>query len=280
MLRKRSPASAGAAIVLVLSVGILSMAACASGAHDPSTEGRPDYRYVILERRAGAQPSEMSDGSIQPPAMTESDWERILGDIYVRPRASFFSMGKGDWEPVPAFVETDRRYLAKSLSEVFVKARPEEIALFYLSHGREPGVIEITSGGWYLHDSQIRLIMANYRQAVTMAFIEEKIRIDPLSPAGHSFYDIVPRPHQALHRGPGPIDMLFPQVPELVIDERAFSSGSAERMPAGAGRISGGPLDHDAHLENRLRTLEQLRQQGLVTEEEYHRKRQQLLDEL
>ena len=272
--------SAGAAIVLVMSVGILSMDACARGVHDPRIDRQPDDRYVILERRAGAQPPEMSDGSGYRTAIAESSWERILGEIYVRPRRSFFSIAKGDSEPVPAFIENDRHYLAKSLSEAFLKAGPQEIALFYLSHGRESGVIEITSGGWYLRDSQIRLIMANYRQAVTMGFIEEKIRIDPLRPAGHSFYDIVPRPHQVLQSGRGSIDRLFPQVPELVIDYRAFPSGPAEGMPAGAGQTSEGTLDHDRQLENRLRMLEQLREQGLVTDEEYHRKRQQLLDEL
>ena len=263
-----------------MSMGILSMDACARGAHDPRIDRQPDHRYVILERRAGAQPPEMSDGSVYRPGIAESTWEGILGDIYVRPRKSFFSLGKGDSELVPAFIEDDRHYLAKSLSEAFLKAGPQEIALFYLSHSRESGVTEITSGGWYFRDSQIRLIIANYRQAVTMAFIEQKIRIDPLSPAGHSFYDIVPRPHQVLQPGRGSTNMLFPQVPELVIDFRAFPSGLTDSMPAGEGRISEGALDHDRQLENRLRTLEQLRKQGLVTDEEYHRKRQQLLDEL
>jgi hypothetical protein len=263
-----------------MSVGIFSMDACARGAHDPRIDRQPDHRYVILERRAEAQPSEMPDGSAHRPAIAESSWERILADIYVRPLKSFFSMSKGDSEPVPAFTADDRHYLAKSLSEALVKAGPQEAALFYLSHSREPSVTEITSGGWFIRDSQIRLIMANYRQAVTMAFIEEKIRIDPLRPAGHSFYDIIPQPHQVLQSGRGSINTLFPQVPELVIDYGAFPSGSAESMSAGAGRISEGTPDHDRQLENRLRTLEQLRKQGLVTDEEYHRKRQQLLDEL
>ena len=280
VLSKRPAFSARGAIVLVMSMGILSMDACARGAHDPRIDEQPNHRYVILERRAGAQPPEMSDGSVYRPPIAESSWERILGDIYVRPRKSFFSMGKGDSELVPAFIEDDRHYLAKSLSEAFLKAGPQEIALFYLSHGRESGVTEITSGGWYLRDSQIRLIMANYRQAVTMAFIEQKIRIDPLRSAGHSFYDIVPLPHQVLQTGRGSLNMLFPKVPELIIDSRAFPSHAAESMPAGEGRISEGTLDYDRQLENRLRTLDQLRKQGLITNEEYHRKRQQLLDEL
>jgi hypothetical protein len=263
-----------------MSIGILNMNACARGAHDPRIDGKPDHRYVILERRAGAQPPEMSDGSVYRPGIAESDWERILGDIYVRPRKSFFCIRTGDSEPVPAFTQDDRHYLAKSLSEAFLKAGPQEIALFYLSHSRESGVTEITSGGWYLRDSTIRLIMPNFRQAVTMAFIEDKIRVDPLIPAGHSFYDIVPRPHQVLQTGPASINMLFPQVLELVIDSRAVPSGPADSMPVGEGRISEGTLKHDRPLENRLWTLEQLRKQGLITDEEYHRKRQQLLDEL
>lgn len=280
MLKKRPSAGVRTAIALVMSIGILNMDACARGAHDPRIAGKPDHRYVILNRRAGAQPPEMSDGSVYRPGIAESNWERILGHIYVRPRKSFFSMATGDSEPVPAFTQDDRHYLAKSLSEAFLKAGPQEIALFYLSHSRESGVTEITSGGWYLRDSTIRLIMPNYRQAVTMAFIEEKIRVDPLRPAGHSFYDIVPRPHQVLQAGPASINMLFPQVPELVIDSRAFPSGPADSMPVGEGRISEGTLKHDRPLENRLLTLEQLRKQGLITDEEYHRKRQQLLDEL
>lgn len=254
------------------------MDACAGGAADPRIGQGPDHRYVILERRAGAP--ETSDSSAYRPAIAESGWERILGDIYVRPRKSLFSISYADSNPVPAFMEHDRHYLARSLSEAFRKIGPQEIALFYLTHSRESGVTEITSGGWYVRDSHICLIMANYRQAVTMAFIEEKIRIDPLRPAGRSFYEIVPRPQQVLHSGRGSIKTLFPQVPELVINYAALAPGSAENMSAGAGRISEDTLDHGGQLENRLRTLEQLRKEGLVTDEEYHWKRQQLLDEL
>ena len=256
------------------------MDACARGAHDPRIDGQPDHRYVILERRQGAQPREMSDGSVHRGGIAESSWERILGDIYVRPRKSFFSMGTGDSELVPAFVEDDRHYLAKSLSEAFLKAGPQEIVLFYISRSREPGVTEITSGGWCIRDSQIHLIMANYRQAVSMAFIEEKIRIDPLRPAGHTFYDIVPRAHQILRSGRGSINMIFPEAPELVIDYHALASGFPESTPAGNARVSEDTLDHGRQLEDRLRSLEHLRKQGLITDEEYHHKRQQLLDEL
>jgi Short C-terminal domain len=179
--------------------------------------------------------------------------------------------------PTEAFGEEERRYLAPLLATAFAKARRDEWVVFYLSHPREqrggPGVREVTSGGFFVEGEQLHFLLANYRYTVSMSSIQEDIREDPLRPAGEGFYELLPSQNQSV-RSVKTWDLTEPvraRSLELVLNYQALLSSSDERIPK---------PERTPSLEERLRTLDRLYREGLITEEEYRLKRQRLLDEL
>jgi hypothetical protein len=107
-----------------------------------------------------------------------------------------------------------------------------------------------------------------------MAFIQQRIRSNPLRAAGDGFYEFVPQPYQLLRSEHGwdRSRLLAAQDSELIIDYRSALSGSSDPQAT--------QKEEWNRLEERLRVLERLREQGLITEEEYRQKRAALLERL
>ncbi len=246
-------------------------------------------QVVRLEARYGQGQSHGYDGAVMPfdhpTAFNRIEMETILRGLRVQLRKSFLTLGAAESGPKEAFTESERRSFAPVLVEAFAKARPDEWVVFFLSHPRGgetdhrggPGVTEVTSGGFLVEGRQLHFLLANYRSAVSMPLILARMRDDPLRPAGEVFYELVPGAHQTVRQFDSikstwdPIKSFRAGLSELAIDYQAARILSDESMRAPDG-------GHSA--EERLRALQRLRDQGLVTEEEYRLKRQKLLDEL
>lgn len=63
----------------------------------------------------------------------------------------------------PAFTEKETGMLAPILSAALAKATPEEIVAFYETKPSSGIRREVTSGGLFVHDDELHLILANYR---------------------------------------------------------------------------------------------------------------------
>lgn len=248
----------------------------------------PDH-FVRLEARYGHGQGYGYDGAsmpfTHPVAFSQSDVEKILKGIRLQLRKGLLTIGAKETGPKEAFTESERRYLANSLAEAFARARPDEWVVFFLSRprGQEPDqrggpvVTEVTSGGFYADGAQLRLVLANYRYAVSMPLLLEQIREDPLRPAGEEFYELFAGPHQTVRR----LDTINTKwdltkpvrahLSEMTIEYQAVLAFPDEPVLAPDGR---------PFVEERLRALQRLRDQGLITEEEYRDKRKKLLDEL
>ncbi len=226
-----------------------------------------DDRYVKLQVRYDDVPKDRPIRFTHPLRLQEEDWTAVLDGIHVRPRQRIPLPGLPTKEPVPAFADAEGRYLARQFSRAFAQAGSDQWVVFLLSDRREGAVTEMTSGGLYVEDSVVHLLLVNYRQPVSMAHIAQATRADPLKPIGESFYDVVPGPHQTLrsdghwHLGAG-----FTQnVIEVAIDYRALLTASGESSVS---------------LEARFQTLQRLHEQGLITDEEYYATRRRLLEAL
>lgn len=275
---------------LVLVIGIMALVLASTavyGCARPFLYSRTTHegkdRYVKLGARYGYGQNGVAPRFAHPVTLSETEWAGILDEVYVKPRKSFLSTGSERAGPSLAFNENDRRYLARYLAEAFLKARPDELVVFYLSQPREPGVTEIASGGLFVEGRQIHLVIANYRQPVSMSFIEQRIWNDPLRPVGDTLYDIIPQSYQTLRTGRlwDLTQSLFGQVSELIIDHRASLAFPHETSATSGPVRLESRTDHEegTKLEDQLRTLQRLREQGLITEEEYRLKRQSLLDQ-
>jgi hypothetical protein len=119
---------------------------------------------------------------------------------------------------------------------------------------------------------------------VTVPLLQQQIRDRPLRPKGESFYEFVPGVKQSMATEhtwdlPKPLMAKFREL--LVETNELFSPVAGSRLegepPKAATTNNGEPV---TSLEERLRTLDRLFSQELITEEEYKLKRQQLLDQL
>ncbi len=241
-------------------------------------------RYVRLEARYGHGQEGQALRFTHPLTLSEGDWARILASTYVKPKGWLLSLGSTGVAPSQAFDGRDRTYLAERLASAFSRARPDEWVVFYLSHPREAEVDEITSGGFFVVEGQVHLVLANYRQPVSMSFVRREIWNDPLRPSGKTYYEVVPQEYQTVETYvrwyPNKPLLAFPS--ELLIDYVASLNISQDKNTT----TSPGATDRNIHnshtspTEDRLRSLGRLHDEGLITDEEYQAKRAKLLDEL
>ncbi len=236
------------------------------------TINEDEGRYVRFQARYGAGQDGVASKFAHPVALGEPEWAHLLDHIVIQEQKKLLALGAAQPAPRCAFDEDEKRYLAKHLAEGFQKARPDEWVVFYLSHPREPGVVEIDSGGFFIEEGRLHLIVANYRQPVSMAFIREQVWNDPLRPAGDSFYDVIPQSYQVLQtvRRKDLTQSLLKQVSDLSIDYSAQLNDDV----SGDGEAVGGSI------EERLRILKRLRDRGLISEEQFRIKQARLLERL
>ena len=253
-------------------VETIALSSCSQPYLFMRTINEEESRYVRFQARYGEGQDGVALKFAHPVALGEPEWAHLLEDIVIQEQKTLLAFGATRSAPRPAFDEDEKRYLAKHLAEGFQKARPDEWVVFYLSHPREPGVVEIDSGGFFVAGERLHLIVANYRQPVSMAFIREQIWNDPLRPAGDSYYNVIPQDHQTLQtvRRKDLTQSLLKQVSELSIDYSA-------QLNAG---VSGDGEAVGSSIEDRLRILKRLRDRGLISEEQFRMRQERLLERL
>ncbi len=236
------------------------------------TINEEESRYVRFQARYGDGQDGVALKFAHPVVLGESEWAHLLDHIFIQEQKRLLALGVAHPAPRSAFDEDEKQYLAKHLAAGFQKARPDEWVVFYLSHPREPGIVEIDSGGFFVEGERLHLIVANYRKPVSMAFIREQIWNDPLRPAGDSFYDVIPQGNQTLQtvRRKDLTQSLMKQVSDLTIDYSAQLHDDV----GGNGDAIGGSI------EERLRILKRLRDRGLISEEQFRIKQERLLERL
>ncbi len=242
-----------------------------------------------LVRLQPAPPREGQAPFTHPFLLSAEEWKVILKSIHVQRQNQGFLLFTSKDPVEPAFTDDEVEYLSATLSRVFGQASPNERVVFALSRHQPANLTEVTSGGWFVNGPSLHLILANYRYAVTMPSVLELLWRDPLWTNAGPFYDLVPGDHQTVAAGEDPVRRLFSlSLPTLSIEYKqllmaeAVSSPSAQKNPA-ASQMSPPPSQTSPStlsLEERLQTLKRLKEQGLITDEEYRAKKQQLLDRL
>ena len=186
-----------------------------------------------------------------------------------------------------AFTEEEITYLSETLSKAFAQAQPNEWVVFGLSRAGSQGLTKLTTGGWYVDGPSLHVVLANYRKAVTMSGTRQLLWERPLRPEAGSSYDLVAGNYQTILRESGSaLNFLTSSPSELAIAYQSLLLGepvaasvsqetsSVDQSPARSPKIVPPPLS----IEERLQVLKGLQTQGLITEEEYRAKKQQLLD--
>src|SRR5207249_4445700 len=174
---------------LTLMLGLFGFNDCGGPGSSMKQAEEPD-RYVRLE----AQPRngrEEDRSFSHPVTLSPRDWEQILSLIRVKSRAvpPFFSTKT---EPEPAFRESELHYLAEQLADTFTKAGSRDWIVFYLGLPHETGATEITSGAFFVEETRIHLLFANFRHLVTIPAVPRQLKENPVHAAGAMVYEVVP----------------------------------------------------------------------------------------
>ena len=236
-------------------------------------------RFVRLQVSTRNRHAESTQPFSHPIRWSAEQWKPILRSIHVKKHGQgvpFFSAPNGP--PLPAFTPAEVDYLSETLARAFAQAQPSEMVVFGLTSPKTQEVTEITTGAWFVKNEQLHLILGNYREAVTMSSIRELLWQDPLHMIAGALYEFVPGPHQSLTREDKGIGtFLTPEAPQLALTYQQLSLGAP---PVDGGQDKGAPPSTypDSSLEEKLQRLKQIRDDGLITDDEFAAKKKALLD--
>ena len=245
-------------------------------------------RFVRLQTVTTDSRPVSSQRFTHPFALSAEDWKSILTALHVQRQAEGLLLPVPPGPVVPAFTEEEVSYLSVTLSKAFAQAQPNEWVVFGLSRATSQQLTEVTTGGGYVDGSLLHIVLANYRKAVSMPGTRQLLWERPLRPDAGSAYDLVAGNHQTIVRDAGFVAGLLSSAPsELAIAYQALllgepaaaseteKSSAANQLPIRPPTIIAPPLS----IEDRLQVLKRLQAQGLITEEEYRAKKQQVLDQ-
>ena len=236
-------------------------------------------RFVRLQVSTRDRHAEGTQSFSHPFHWSAEQWKPILRSIHVQKRGQGIFFFPGPNGPtLPAFTPAEVDYLSETLTRAFAQAQPSEVVVFGLTSPKTQEITEITTGAWYVKDGQLHLILGNYREAFTMSNIRELLWQDPLHMIAGALYEFVPGPHQSLPREDNGLGtFLIPEAPQLALTYQQLSLGA---LPVDGGHDKGSPPStyQDSSLEGKLQRLKQIRDAGLITDDEFAAKKKGLLE--
>ncbi len=263
---------------LLLPALLLSQS-CADVTQVPlSVKEEPD-RFIRIEARSGEGHRFGTRQFSHPLTLSAEEWQRILSGIRIQARteALLFTPDKNPVEN--AFTPDQIAFLGPGLSKALRRAHSDEFVAFGFSRPRSPQLTEITTGGWFAEGDQLHLILANYRQAVTMSRIRDQLWNDPLQANTGASYEIVLGAYQSLARATGLAALVGAEAPDLAIKYKALLAAKPTLPTPPPSATAPAVEDRpELSLEEKLITLKTLKERGLITEGEYQEKKKQLLD--
>ncbi|UVT18475.1 MAG: SHOCT domain-containing protein [Nitrospira sp.] len=238
-------------------------------------------RFVRLQQMSDDSHAASSRQFTHPLVLTPEEWTALLATVQVQRQAEGLLFRDPPGPVLPAFTPEDIRFLCAALSQAFAQAQPHEMVVFGLSHLNSYNMTEFTTGGWFAEGSSLHLVLANYRKVVTMPGTRQLLWERPLRPDAGPRYDLVASQYQTPVGDAGAWAGLFsPSPAEVSISYQAVLVGEPGDPSTPQKELASSP-DRDPptlSLEERLRMLKRWHDQGLITEDEYHVKKQRLLE--
>lgn len=120
--------------------------------------------YVRLERDEAVLPEWPPSAHAHPSMISAGDVARVLGGISVKDRRIWLQKWtQGEAPLMPAFRPEDLALLSRQVAEALAVAQPDERVTFYLSQPQTSVKRIITSGGLYLHGTELHFILGNWQ---------------------------------------------------------------------------------------------------------------------
>jgi hypothetical protein len=267
-------------LALLLILTPLLAQSCADVTQVPLAVKEEPDRFIRIEPRAGDGDRFGTRRFSHPLTLSAEEWQRILSSIRIQKTLAESFLFTSDKNPVEnAFTPDQIAFLGPGLSKALRRAHPDEFVVFGFSRPRSPQLTEITTGGWFVEGEQLHLVLANYRQAVSMSHIRDQLWNNPLQPNAGPSYDIVPGAYQSVGQATGIVRLVSAEMPDLAINYKALLAAKPTlQAPPPAATAPAVEDRPELSLEEKLITLKTLKERGLITEGEYQEKKKQLLD--
>jgi hypothetical protein len=266
-------------LILIVS-GLLTQQACTSTPPPSRILVEEPTRFVRLEvtTRASKRPNG------HPWVIQEEELAKILGTFTVNPRANLSRGDKFGYMAVPqlgqsslAFTQPQRRFLAEYLSDALQQATPLEEALFYMEEPQPQDITLLTSGGVFFHDGQLHILVANFRLPSIGQAEPLKVKANPLTVLAPPEYQLVPGAQGTVRDYSTWEQFLLALPQEFIIKQETPQTHSSSTISQKEQHEEPG-LSNSSSLTDKLRELETMKAEGLITEEEYHSIRAKLLN--
>lgn len=159
-------------------------------------EDKRDAVWLKFDPRSGA-------GHSHPYEITPEQMTRVLSGLFVQKRdpVGGFNLLFGDKEGAPAFTASQITLVAPLLATALHKASPKDMATFYLmTPDKEHGRL-VTSGGLFVREGRMYVILANAHTAFVSVQYENTYELDthdePLLPIARMKFIVGFKPKHA-----------------------------------------------------------------------------------
>ncbi|HNP61783.1 MAG TPA: SHOCT domain-containing protein [Nitrospirales bacterium] len=216
-----------------------------------------------------------------PIAFTVQELQAIFQSMKIQKEVSFLNyyVFRHDTTPQPVFPSEIASLLAPHIATALSKAQPEETVVFVLSRPRKDGIPLITSGGLFVRGEQFIIILAKVETPMTSKRKRAQVQANPLAPLNNPDFHFVVDPSQTIIT-PTDASELRPgssAVPTVSIRYKALLAQSKDHALPLETVSDSPPSSPPAMVEEKLRQLKSWHQQGLIGEQEYRKKREEIL---
>ncbi len=141
---------------------LLSLTACQSRQFPTMTIYESPASFVRLESDPMARENK---GHSHPVSITSEEMAAVLSGLMIEEPSRLFAFLDKDREPQrhPAFNEAEVQFFAPLLARGLGQATSEEVVTFYQTHQDTAIIRKVTSGGIYVDDEKMHVVLSNYR---------------------------------------------------------------------------------------------------------------------
>lgn len=228
---------------------------------------------VYLQQEIGKDKQPVDKGYQHPLSLSVQEIHRLLRSIQIKSQSGIFrrilSGPRPDVEP--AFTDEEVGRMSPGISRALAAATPADRVAFRLKHPRGIFTPGLTTGILYAKDDRLEFILGNYWYLPPPATESPYTQVeDPLDIKNGQTVILISGPFQKLQQS----DRTRLKNRWLIVDYKGLLASPSEQEPQQSPTPAGG-----VGIEEKLKILKNLLDQGLITEEEFQGKKKELLNQ-
>ena len=248
------------------------------------------HRFVRVQHHVLSPSRDGASGFDHPFVLDQQKWRTILKTVQVQRLGTTFLLFPMAEEAVAsAFTPEEIEFLSTTLPRAFTEAQKDDWVVFSLGRPQPNNLTMVTTGAWYVEEPLLYFVLANYDAGVSMPIIRDELDRDPLYDiAGSPPFKLIPSDFVEKVTAHKSLMGYFKSKPptlaieyKRLLDKPGSSSTDVQDKVDSSPRIQEpGDSPLPLSIEERLEKLRQLKKKGLITEEDFERKKKEWLDQM